>query len=543
MSALTNSDDDDRTVVMKKGGDECENALPVGTRLFEFEIERLVGEGGFGIVYLANDEVLQRRVALKEYLPSSLARRGAGLTVNVTSTRHEETFQIGLRSFLNEARLLAQFDHPALVKVYRFWEAHGTAYMVMPFYEGATFKQAVQRDGPPDEARLRTLLHQLLDALDVLHGVNCLHRDVAPDNVLMLSSNRPVLLDFGAARHVISDRTQALTVILKPGYAPIEQYAEIAGLKQGPWTDVYALAGVAHFAITGAPPPPSIARTLADPYVPLEQAAAGRYSAPFLRAIDRALKVRPEDRPQSVAEFRALLGDAPGASTGFQDARTIAPPPPSPPPRKRVAAGVWIGGAVALAAALGAGVSFYNRDTAVPQAAVPSPAPVAQETPAPKPAPAAVLTPAPVQAAAQPEPVSPPPQTTPAPPTADMTVAKTPAEKKATQPPAEKTERAAKKPPTATARADVSEQPKPKPLALAPVEPREPPAAQSNQLAAIAAAALEDGEKCLRAKQYDCAIANASSALRVEPASSRATRLKGDAEEAQRRALSSIKIE
>src|SRR5687767_8042 len=125
MSAPPSADDDDRTVVLKKPAEECENALPIGTRLFEFEVVRLVGEGGFGIVYLAQDEVLQRRVALKEYLPSSLANRGTGLTVNVTSARHKETFLLGLSSFLNEARLLAQFDHPALVKVYRFWEANG----------------------------------------------------------------------------------------------------------------------------------------------------------------------------------------------------------------------------------------------------------------------------------------------------------------------------------------------------------------------------------------------------------------------------------
>jgi serine/threonine protein kinase len=314
MSASTSSDDDDRTVVMKKGGDECENALPVGTRVLEFEVERLLGEGGFGIVYLARDDTLHRRVALKEYLPSAFASRGSGLTVHVTSTRHEETFRVGLKSFINEARLLAQFDHPALVKVYRFWEANGTAYMVMPFYDGLTFKQSVQRDGAPDEARLKTLLGQLLEALEVLHGANCVHRDVAPDNVLMLASNKPVLLDFGAARQVISDRSQALTVILKPGYAPIEQYAEIAGLKQGPWTDIYALAGVAHYAIMGVPPPPSIARTVVDEYVPLERAAAGRYSPEFLRAIDRALAVRPENRPQTVAEFRSLLENAPAAA-------------------------------------------------------------------------------------------------------------------------------------------------------------------------------------------------------------------------------------
>src|SRR5262245_25757946 len=254
--------DDDRTVAVP-GGEASSalsgNALPVGTRLHEFEIVDLVGEGGFGIVYLARDCVLERNVALKEYLPSSLASRGAGATVAPTSSRSVETFQIGLRSFINEARMLAQFDHPALVKVYRFWEANGTAYMVMPFYQGITLKEALRREKtPPDEARLKQLLAQLLDALEVIHRAQALHRDIAPDTILLVPDGNPVLLDFGAARRVITDRTQTLTAILKPGYAPVEQYGESPALKQGPWTDLYALAAVVYFALTGSAPTPSV---------------------------------------------------------------------------------------------------------------------------------------------------------------------------------------------------------------------------------------------------------------------------------------------
>src|SRR5688572_27485522 len=285
------------------------NALDVGTKVGEFEILGLVGEGGFGIVYLAYDHSLDRKIALKEYMPSELAQRQGRATVMVRSQRHKETFAAGLRSFINEARLLAQFDHPSLVKVYRFWEANGTAYMVMPFYEGVTLKSALGQLGEaPDEEWLKSLLAQLLDALDIIHSRQCYHRDIAPDNILILPDETPLLLDFGAARRVIGDMTQALTVILKPGYAPIEQYAEVANLKQGPWTDLYALASVVYFAIEGKAPVPAVARVMADPLVPLAQAAAGRYSDDFLRAIDRALSVRPDDRPQSIAEFRQLLG-------------------------------------------------------------------------------------------------------------------------------------------------------------------------------------------------------------------------------------------
>ncbi|MEP7303353.1 MAG: protein kinase, partial [Caldimonas sp.] len=163
------------------------NMLPVGFYLGEFEITRVLGEGGFGIVYLVEDHSLGRRVALKEYMPSSLAQRVGGTQVSVKSERHRETFEAGLKSFVNEARLLAQFDHPSLVKVYRFWEANGTAYMVMPFYEGVTLKDELKAMGaPPDEAWLRELLEPLSEALAVIHAEQCFHRDIAPDNVILL---------------------------------------------------------------------------------------------------------------------------------------------------------------------------------------------------------------------------------------------------------------------------------------------------------------------------------------------------------------------
>ncbi|MEN9903981.1 MAG: hypothetical protein RLZZ555_546 [Pseudomonadota bacterium] len=281
--------------------------LPVGTRLNEFEICGLIGEGGFGVVYLAYDHLLQRQVALKEYLPAMLALRGQGLSVTLRSQRHADTFAKGLQSFINEARLLAQFDHPALVKVHRFWQDNHTAYLVMPFYKGPTLKSArLAMPQPPAEDWIRRLLAPLLDALELIHGQECLHRDIAPDNILLVDG-RPVLLDFGAARRVIGDMTQALTVMLKPGYAPVEQYAEMPGIRQGPWTDLYALGSVVHFLITGEAPPASVSRMMRDPCVALSVSATNRYSASLLDAIDRCLAVRAEDRPQSVGQLRELL--------------------------------------------------------------------------------------------------------------------------------------------------------------------------------------------------------------------------------------------
>jgi len=294
----------------RSGTADDAHALPVGTRLNEFELTQRIGEGGFSIVYLAWDHSLDRKVALKEYMPGALASRVGDTQIRPRSERHRETFEAGLKSFINEAKLLARFDHPALVKVYRFWEANGTAYLVMPLYEGTTLKDAVRAmSRPPDEDWLRGLLAPLTDALNVIHAEHCYHRDIAPDNIMLLADGgKPLLLDFGAARRVIGDMTQALTVILKPGYAPVEQYAEVPGMKQGPWTDVYALAATMYWMVLGRTPPPSVGRMLADSYEPLTRVAAGRYSARFLNAIDTALAVLPERRTQTINALRADIG-------------------------------------------------------------------------------------------------------------------------------------------------------------------------------------------------------------------------------------------
>ncbi len=294
------------------------HTLPVGTKLGEFEITDIIGWGGFGIVYLVYDHSLERQVALKEYMPSSFAIRNNVGKITLKSESNKDIFLAGLRSFVNEARLLAHFDHPSLVKVYRFWESNGTAYMVMPFYQGITLKEKIlNTDKLPDEKWLKDLLFQLLDALNVLHKdkPQCLHRDISPDNILILPDGRALLLDFGAARRVISDMTQSLTVILKPGYAPIEQYADETNLTQGPWTDIYALAAVIYFTITRKTPPPSVSRLVSDRLIPLSECAEKQYSLAFLKSIDKALTVRPEHRPQNVDEFRKLLGITPQQST------------------------------------------------------------------------------------------------------------------------------------------------------------------------------------------------------------------------------------
>jgi len=389
------------------------NTLPIGFTLAEFKIEQVIGEGGFGIVYLALDTQLGRKVAIKEYMPSSLAARKTDLSVTVTSPRHRETFELGLRSFVKEAITLARFDHPALLKVFRFWEERGTAYMVMPYLEGQTLKQALRaRADAPPEAWLRTLLDPVLDGLEHLHANNCLHRDIAPDNIQILPNGVPLLLDFGAARQVIGDATQALTVILKPGFAPIEQYSDSVALRQGAWTDVYALAAVCYYAISGKTPQASVARVMHDEMPSAASIGSQRYSPEFLGFIDACLRVRPQDRPQSIAEARRLMDTrAPRAAPSPQplpepdDDKTVirpkaqppAPPPPPPQPTltkppitqaatARSRSGVIAIGAVAVVGvAIAAAWKFWPTSAPVPAPIATAPAkPAAPPPPAPR---------------------------------------------------------------------------------------------------------------------------------------------------------------
>ena len=290
---------------------EASDALPVGTHVGEFEIKEVIGVGGFGIVYRAWEPALEREVALKEYMPMGMVGRGPDGRVTLRSRSHEEDFALGLRSFVNEARLLARFDHPALVKVHRFWEANGTAYMAMPFYKAQTLRQRRQDMGTqaPTQAWLMSMVEPLLGALAEMHRADVYHRDIAPDNILWCADNRPVLLDFGAARHVLADRTQSLTAILKPQFSPIEQYADARAMRQGPWTDVFALASTCYFMLTGRPPLPATARILGDDLMPLAELAPPGFSAHVLATLDWAMAVRPQDRPQSVATlWEALHG-------------------------------------------------------------------------------------------------------------------------------------------------------------------------------------------------------------------------------------------
>ena len=284
------------------------NALPAGYRFNEFEIKEVIGGGGFGIVYRAWDHLLERTIAIKEYMPISLASRGDDLAITLRGDRYQKLFSAGLNSFIQEARLLARFNHPGLLHVLRFWEENGTAYMGTLFYSGMTLKEWQQTSPQTiNEAWIHQLLPPLFGAINTIHRAGYLHRDISLDNIQIQDNQLPVLLDFGSARKEIGNLSDETEIMLKPGYAPIEQYSEEGDSDQGPWTDIYALGAVLHTLVTGSPPPVSVVRCIEDTYQPLSTLMPEGYSLPLLHAIDRALVMDPHQRPQSIDELAALI--------------------------------------------------------------------------------------------------------------------------------------------------------------------------------------------------------------------------------------------
>jgi serine/threonine protein kinase/HAMP domain-containing protein len=293
--------------------------LPVGFRLFEYRIDGVLGQGGFGIAYSATDVNLNAKVVIKEYLPEEFAYRAADNTVSARDDQDQDFYQSGLDSFLVEARTLATFRHPNLVRVARFFEANKTAYMVLEYERGQSLKAWRKKRDHIPEAAVVQLLAPLLDGLAVVHHAGYLHRDIKPDNIYVRDADGTlVLLDFGAARQTASERSEVGTVVT-PGYAPIEQYA--GGGRQGPWSDLYSLGATLFWLITGKKPIEAPAR-LADPD-PLPSAqmlGEGKYSPEFLCAIDWALRMHPSDRPQDVEQFRSALFASHSGALGLQEA-------------------------------------------------------------------------------------------------------------------------------------------------------------------------------------------------------------------------------
>jgi len=286
------------------------HALKHGDTIMEYVIERTLGGGGFGITYLARDENLNLPVAVKEYLPGEMALRAADNSVHALGDAFEDRFQWGLERFLAEARVLATFRHPNIVRVLRYFIVNGTGYIVMEYESGESLKHWLPRQPILTQASLLKILFPLLDGLEVIHSANYLHRDIKPDNIYIRDNGTPVLIDFGSARSTSTERE--LTNIVSPGFAPFEQYHSKG--KQGPWTDLYSLAAVMYWLIARAKPLDSLSRLKQDSMVPATQLDhKGMFDEAVLKAIDWALNPEETHRPQSVAEFRRCLQEAAGA--------------------------------------------------------------------------------------------------------------------------------------------------------------------------------------------------------------------------------------
>ena len=291
------------------------HALPPGTRFEEYRLDSVLGSGGFGITYRAYDAHLDMFVAIKEYLPAEFAARTEASTVVPKSNTDAQDYHWGLTRFLDEARTLARFNHPNLNRVLRFFEGNGTAYMVLEYVDGETLADRLSRERQLPEQSLRRLLEEVLSGLSVMHDAGYVHRDIKPGNLMLREEDgSAVVLDFGAARQAVGQRSRAITSILTPGYAPVEQYDGKVD-RVGAWTDIYALGMVAYRCISGigdSELPDAVARMLAQSrgeavLLPAVEAGEGRYDGKLLEAIDWAMEVDEGERPQNVDAWRQGL--------------------------------------------------------------------------------------------------------------------------------------------------------------------------------------------------------------------------------------------
>jgi serine/threonine protein kinase len=293
------------------------SALPIGYTLGEYKIEAVLGHGGFGITYLARDRQLGTKVAIKEYFPRSLASRGDNWVIHPlpgSDDAARNNFTWGLQQFLEEARALGHFKHNNIVRVLRFIEANGTAYMVMEFEEGQSLaRQLVMRGGRVDEQSLLRVFVPILNGLQAVHDACLLHRDIKPDNIYLRLDGTPMLIDFGSVRQVTQAGGTDQPVVLTPAYAAIEQYPGQG--EEGRWTDVYAIGASMYRCITGNPPIGGFQRYDAirsyqpDPLTPLMELKPEGYSDFVLQCVDWAMQLYPRHRPRSARELQdGLMG-------------------------------------------------------------------------------------------------------------------------------------------------------------------------------------------------------------------------------------------
>ena len=372
-------------------------ALLPGQTIGRYEIVSVLGQGGFGITYRAQDIQLHREVAIKEYLPAALAVRQDGSTVLPRSTKMAEDFGWGRERFVAEGRTLATLQRaPGIVRVFDFLEANGTAYIVMELVPGQTLEDRLRKGGTLTPEEVDRILWPLLDGMDRVHSAGFLHRDIKPANILLDAEGNPTLIDFGASRAALVGRAMAMTAIFTPGYAAAEQFT---AAKQGPWTDIYGISATLYHGIIGTPPPSAFDRMLDDGYEPLGRLQPPGFAPGLLVGLDAGLAVRATDRPQSIAGWRQILGHASTqgavATVALARPNTLTPPytprpsiaaapvsapnptlaPASPAATQQPAPaarppGLWIAAAAGIALVLAGGGYYFARNSGPDPAAI-----------------------------------------------------------------------------------------------------------------------------------------------------------------------------
>lgn len=386
--------------------------LAAGTMLQgKYKIDRVLGQGGFGITYAATHTVLNSKVAIKELFPEGTARQGT--TVAPPGTLGGGGWQELKKSFILEAQTVARFNHPAIVRVMDIFEENGTAYLVMEYLEGQPLGKVLEK-GPASMDLVEKTAREVAEALKVVHGNGLLHRDIKPDNIYLEKTGRVVLIDFGSARNFASGQSSKHTRLVTPGYAPLEQYATQATL--GPYTDIYALGATLHHALTGQQPPDAVSRTTGAQLAPLP----ANMPRALRSAVEAAMQVEVVKRPQTADAFLAILGNKAAAQPAPQPTPKPNPQPapqpkpqpqpkpkptpqpapqprPQPAPRKKQNAGcvgclAWVGGVGLVGVAVAAYFLYpsflegWNRQEQTPPPAQTQTQPE-NPTPAPTPSP------------------------------------------------------------------------------------------------------------------------------------------------------------
>ncbi len=295
--------------------DQSRDSLPPGTVVDCYLIRKLIGRGGFSLIYLATDEDTGETVVIKEYLPKSLAERDTrSLLVIARSDDQIDSLHHGRKLFFQEIKALAALSHPNIVNVRNFFLSHNTGYLVMDYHKGRNLGSYIkQHKGGLSTTFILTVFPPVLDALRLIHSQSLLHLDIKPGNIHVRAGGNPLLLDFGAVHRFATTRRSAAGHVVTPGFSPVEQYHQAAYV--GPWSDIYAVGASIRACMEGKPPTSAVARHAKDEMRPAAMAFRRRYPAFLLQAVDWAMEVDPTLRPQDAESFLEALNEGRGETT------------------------------------------------------------------------------------------------------------------------------------------------------------------------------------------------------------------------------------